>query len=75
MSAKILKALLMIFVSLSLSGCSQKEYITKTVEVKVPIKCVTPDVVCDFNKETYTEVLIEMIKCIDRYKMSNEVCK
>ena len=34
MNVKILSLFLMMFVSLSFSGCSQKEYITKVEEVK-----------------------------------------
>lgn len=75
MNVKILSLFLMMFVSLSFSACSQKEYVTKVVEVKVPVKCVTPDVSCDFDKVTYTEVVTAMVNCLNRYKLSNEVCK
>ena len=75
MNVKTLKVFLMMFVILSFNGCSQKEYITKTVEVKIPVQCITPDVYCDFNKSTYTEVVESLVMCIDKYKLSNEVCK
>jgi len=65
------------FVSLTLVGCSAKEivYIDKPVEVQVPVKCKIPEVTCDFNKETDTEVIESLLQCITNLKRAMEVCK
>lgn len=75
MNVKKLSVVLMMFLILIFSGCSEKQYITKTVEVKVPVKCITPTVKCNIQKRTYTERVQDLVDCIDRYKKSNEVCK
>lgn len=77
MNVKILSLLLMIFVIVLFSGCSNKEivYMDRIVEIKTPVKCETPKVECNFNKVTDTEVLNEMRYCIEKLKKSNEVCK
>ena len=57
----------MMFVLLTLTACSNKEiefkYIDVPYEVKVPIKCVVPDMYCDFNRTTYTEVIDALLEC------------
>lgn len=75
MNVKILSVVLMMFLSLTFSGCAEKQYITKPVEVVVPVKCVTPTVKCNIQKRTYTERVQDLVHCIDKYKASNEVCK
>ena len=77
MNAKILNLFLMIFVALLFSACSNKEiiYEDRVVEVKTPIKCITPKIECNFKKVTYTEVLNEMRLCIEKLQKANEVCK
>ena len=50
MNVKILSVVLMMFLSLTFSGCGEKQYITKTVEVTVPVKCITPTVKCNIQK-------------------------
>lgn len=75
MSAKILKSLLMIFAVVAISGCADKVYVDRPIEVKVPVKCVVPDVVCYPKQATYTEEIKEMRLCIERYKQASEVCK
>ena len=77
MNAKILNLFLMIFVVPLFSACSNKEiiYEDRVVEVKTPVKCVTPKVECNFKKATYTEVLNEMRLCIEKLQKVNEVCK
>ena len=42
MSVKILKILLMIFVLLAISGCTEKVYVDRPVEVKVPVTLGVP---------------------------------
>lgn len=75
MNAKILKSLLTIFVVLVISGCADKVYVDRPIEVKVPVKCTIPDVVCYAKQPTYTEEIKEMRLCIERYKQASEVCK
>lgn len=76
MNVKILKLLLMIFAILLFSGCSEKiVYVDRPIEVKVPIKCVIPDIHCNFNQSTDTEVLIKLRTCIEDLKQSINVCK
>ena len=78
MSVKILSLLLMIFATVIFSGCTAKKevvYMDRIVEVKIPTKCETPKVECNFNKATDTEVLNEMRYCIEKLKKANGVCK
>lgn len=72
MNVKILKSLLMIFVMLVISGCTQKVYVDRPVEVKVPVKVELPKVECYSGKKTYTEEIKEMRLCIERYKQVME---
>jgi len=74
MSVKTLKNCLMIFVLLVISGCSEKVYVDTPVEVKVPVKCEVPKVVCTAGQATYTEEIREMRLCIERYKQAVAVC-
>jgi len=59
------------------SGCCEPkvEYVDRPVRVNVPISCHTPDVRCDFDSNTYTGVIENMVECIVELKKSNEVCK
>ena len=75
MNVKILKSLLMISVVLGISGCTEKVYVDRPVEVKIPVKCVVPEVKCYAGQETYTEEIKEMRLCIERYKQAVEVCR
>lgn len=75
MSVKISKCLLMVFVMLGISGCAEKVYVDNPIEVKVPVKCVVPEVKCFPGQATYTEEIAEMRMCIERYKQAVEVCK
>lgn len=68
MNAMILKSLLIIFVVLGISGCAQKVYVDRPVEVKVPVRIELPVVKCYPGKPTYTEEVKEMRLCIERYK-------
>ena len=72
MSVKILKILLMIFVLLAISGCTEKVYVDRPVEVKVPVKAELPKVICYPGKPAYTEEIKELRLCIERYKQVME---
>lgn len=73
----MLKALLMLFVILSIVSCSTQEIVYKDryKEKLVPVKCEVPDVECDFNRSTNTEVVASMLECIVDLKKTIEVCK
>lgn len=80
MNVKILKICLILFVAAVFSGCGCKpvetvRYVDRPYEVKVPVACVVPNVLCDANQTTYTGVIKEMRLCIERYKEAVEVCK
>lgn len=77
MSVKTLKLLLIVFVVLLFSGCAEKEIIYKDVpiEVKVPTKCIVPEVHCDFNKQTDTEVITSLRMCIKELQQAINTCK
>lgn len=77
MNVQILKLLLILSVLVLFSGCSTKEvvYVDRPVEVKVPVKCIVPETHCNFDKETDTEVLFSLRKCIEDLKKNSEVCK
>ena len=75
MNALILKMLLMSLVLLSFSGCAEKVvYVDRPVEVKVPQKCVVPEVHCEFTG-TYTERVSKVEICIAEFNKAIEVCK
>ena len=76
MNAKILKPLSMIFAILLFSGCSEKIiYVDRPIEVKVPVQCKVPEVHCNFDKATDTEVIIALRTCIQDLIESTKVCK
>lgn len=76
MNVKILKTLLIVSVLLLFNGCAEKTiYIDRPIEVKVPIECEVPEVHCDFNKTTDTEVITSLRNCIVDLQHSIEVCK
>ena len=75
MNALILKMLLMSLVLLSFSGCAEKVvYVDRPVEVKIPQKCITPVVHCEFTG-TYTERIRKAEMCITNFNKALEVCK
>ena len=75
MNALILKMLLMSLVLLSFSGCAEKiVYVDRPVEVKVPQKCVVPEVHCEFTG-TYTERVSKVEICIANFNKAIEVCR
>lgn len=76
MNVKILKSLLIGCGVLIFSGCAEKiVYVDRPIEVEIPQKCIIPDVHCNFNKETDTEVINAMLMCIEDFKKASEVCK
>lgn len=80
MIVKILKTLLIVFAILTLTACTNNPepkpiYIYETVEVKVPVKCIVPDVNCSFDRPTDTEVISSLLECIIDFFKSVEVCK
>lgn len=76
MSVKRLRNWLMILGILVIStGCTEKVYVDRPVEVKVPVRCEMPTVTCFPGKATYTEEIAEMRICIERYKQAIEVCR
>lgn len=65
----------MIFVMLVISGCTEKVFVDRPVEVKVPVKCKVPEVKCYPRQGTYTEEVKELRMCVERHKQAAEVCK
>ena len=72
MNVKTLKSCLIILglmaTSIVISGCAEKVYVDRPVEVKVPQKVELPKVQCYAGQSTYTEEIKEMRLCIERYK-------
>lgn len=65
----------MSLVLLSFSGCAEKVvYVDRPVEVKIPQKCITPVVHCEFTG-TYTERIRKAEMCITNFNKALEVCK
>ena len=65
----------MSLVLLSFSGCAEKVvYVDRPVEVKIPQKCITPVVHCEFTG-TYTERVRKAEMCITNFNKALEVCK
>ena len=61
--------------TLMLTGCATKtEYVDRPVEVKVPQKCVVPEVHCEFTG-TYTERISKVEMCITNFNKAIEVCR
>ena len=75
MNVLISRMLLMSLVLLSFSGCAEKVvYVDRPVEVKVPQKCVTPAVHCEFTG-TYTERVRKVEVCIAEFNKAIKVCR
>ena len=75
MSVKILSVVLMMSLSLTFNGCAEKQYITKTKEVYIPTKCIVPEVKCDIQNNTYTEIVQDLVQCIVKHKEARKVCE
>ena len=76
MNAKILKTVLMLFVSLVFSGCFSEKiiYVDRVVEKKVPVACQVPKPECNSNIPTDTGLIDEMYKCIKRWEDAAAYC-
>ena len=63
------------FLSLTFSGCAEKQYIniTETKEVYIPTKCIVPEVKCDIQNNTYTEIVQDLVQCIVKHKEARKV--
>jgi hypothetical protein len=66
----------MIFALLLFSGCA-KEIVYRDVPtyINVPIACEAPEVHCNFDKETDTEVVISLRTCIEDLRKNIEICR
>lgn len=68
-----------VILTLLFVGCSwcepKVEYVDRVVKVNVPVKCKVPVVECDFNKDTDTEVIDTLVRCVSDLKKAEEVCK
>lgn len=75
-----LQVLLTLFVVLAFSGCCglvcDPVYVDRPIEVKVPVPCVVPEVLCgplaDLND---SEVVIELYRCIKAHEQAEDVCR
>lgn len=70
-----MKWIVMLLMVAVLSGCTEKIYVDRPVEVKIPVRCKVPEVKCYAGQDTYTGEIREMRLCIERYKEAAEVCK
>lgn len=75
MNVKILRNCLIVLGMLGFSGCTEKVYVDRPIEVKVPVKCKVPEVKCFPRQSTYTEEIKELRMCVERHKQAAEVCK
>lgn len=75
MNVKILSVVLMMLLSLTFNGCAEKQYITETKEVYIPTKCIIPEVKCDIQKTTYTEIVQDLVQCVVKHKEARKVCE
>lgn len=66
---------LMLLIPLAFSACCETQYVYKTVEVKVPVKCTTPDTFCSEENSLKTSEIGEVLRCIVELRESNNVCK
>ena len=62
-------------ISIFFSGCAEKVYVDRPIEVKVPVVCEVPKVECFPNQKTYTAEIRELRLCIERYKQAIQVCQ
>lgn len=72
MKKKLKLLVILILMTFSVAGCSQKQDIEVT---RVKSSCKTPDVTCDFRGETVDVILGNMLECITDLKKANGVCK
>ena len=68
--------MIILLIGLITTGCSTKiEYVDRPVEVKVPQKCIIPNISIDLNKPTYTEKVNAMEIYIYELQEAIKVCK
>lgn len=66
---------LMLFAPMVFSGCAQNTvYVDRIVEVKVPVKCVTPKTFCDKEGSLREGSMNELLSCIYELRESKKVC-
>lgn len=71
-----LSMLLMLFVSIMISGCAQPAVITRDVKVNIPVPCEIVDPRCPkLNGLDESGVVIELGRCIDQYKENVKACQ
>lgn len=80
MHMRILQICLIVFVILLSNifiGCAEKKivYVDRVVKVNIPQPCYVPKVNCNFNKETYTEIITELYLCVLRHEEAAKVCQ
>jgi len=69
---RIVMTCLTLFATSIMAGCECKP---QPIEIKVPVKCVVPEVLCDFNRSTSAGVISAMLECIIDQKKAAGVCK
>jgi len=59
------------------SGCCKKpEVIIETKEVKIPVKCIVPEVKCHLKDSMNSiDTIALMVACIGNLKEASKVCK
>ena len=69
--------LLMLFVSVILSGCTTKPvYVDRPVKVNIPVPCKVQDPDCPHLQDlNSSEVIVELGRCIDQYDENIKVCE
>ena len=68
--------MIILLIGLILTGCTTKiEYVDRPVEVKVPQKCIIPNITIDLNKTTYTEKVNAMEIYIYELEEAIKICK
>lgn len=75
MIVKKLKLLLITLIMLVFSGCGEKVYVDRIVEVPKVIKCKIEKPVCVFPQPTRTQVVEELYKCNQRYQKAITICQ
>jgi hypothetical protein len=70
------EVLLLLFVSVIISGCGQRIYIDREVKVNIPVPCEVKNPRCPNLKGlSGSDVIIELGRCIDQYEENVKVCQ
>lgn len=75
MNAKKLKVLLITLIIMVFSGCGEKVYVDRIVEVPKVVPCKIEKPVCTFPQPTRTQVVEELYKCAQRYQEAIKICQ